>query len=179
MTTSPHLYLILLGADWASLPAITRALHSPVPVAEFTGKADISRGTNGLARMIASLLGLPEAGQSVETRVKVSRVGDDELLERWYAGQRFATLQMAEDGLLVERFGPFVLRFKLIGHERGIDFEQKQVSVWGLPLADWGAPQVRASERADGDTHCFDVEMRLPGVGRVIAYQGQLKMSAA
>jgi hypothetical protein len=176
MADDAPLYARLLGPDWLLLPAITRALHQPEPEALFEGRADIRRGSNLLARLMASLLGLPEAGSAVETLVKVSRTDDGgELLERWYGHRHFATWQGARDGLLIERFGPFELRFRLSGHEAGIDFHQIGVSLWGLGLPRALAPQVRASERADGDVHCFDVSLSLPGVGLIVAYKGRLE----
>jgi hypothetical protein len=179
MADEAPLYARLLGPDWLLLPAITRALHQPEPAALFEGRADIRRGTNPLARLIAALLGLPEAGPDIEAMVKVSRTEDGgELLERWYGHRHFATWQGERDGRLIERFGPFELRFRLSGHETGIDFNQMGVSLWGLDLPRVLAPQVRASERADGDVHCFDVAMSLPGVGLIVAYQGRLERAS-
>lgn len=184
MADDKHLYEELLGPSWAVLPAITRALHSPAPRSGFSGRADIRRGDNALARWMAGILGLPEAGADVPARVEVSRVqdrvqgrkqGNGELLERWYDGRHFATLQYARAGLLCERFGPFTLKFQLSANERGIDFHRAGVAVWGVPLPGFLSPRVTASERADGDVHRFDVRLDLPLVGLIIAYRGTLQ----
>ena len=108
-------------------------------------------------------------------RVSVNRSGSGELLERWYAGRRFATLQRAAGGLLVEDFGPFCLSFRLIGGADGIRFHQTGVRLWGLALPGWMAPRVEASERAAGDAHHFDVHLTLPGLGTIIRYSGRLR----
>ena len=178
------LYREVLGAAWDRLPAVTRALHSPDPVVVFKGEATISRGTNVLARGLADRLGLPPAGKHV-AQVTVSRPEPGaEHIERCYGPARLTTHQFLLDKghklYLGERFGPFLLCFDLSGHEKGIDFALRQVRLWGLTLPRGCAPQVQASERADqsptGDgVHIFDVEVRLPGLGRLIAYQGRLE----
>lgn len=180
MADDKHLYEELLGPSWAELPAITRALHSPAPRSGFSGRAEIRRGNNAVARWMAGMLGLPEADADVPARVEVSRTegrkhGNGELLERWYDGRHFATLQYAGAGLLCERFGPFTLKFRLSASESGIDFHRAGVAVWGVPLPDCLAPRVTASERAEGEVHRFDVRLDLPNVGLVIAYRGRLE----
>lgn len=184
MADDKHLYEDLLGPSWAALPAITRALHSPAPRSGFSGRADIRRGGNAVARWMAGMLGLPEAGADVPARVEVSRtVGrrgsrkqdNGELLERWYDGRHFATLQYARAGLLCERFGPFTLKFRLSASENGIDFHRAGVALWGVPLPGVLAPRVTASERAEGEVHRFDVRLDLPFVGLIIAYRGRLE----
>lgn len=180
MVDDKHLYEELLGPSWAVLPAITRALHSPAPRSGFSGRAEIRRGDNAVARWMAGMLGLPEAGADVPARVEVSRTGGrtgstSELLERWYDGRHFATLQYAGAGLLCERFGPFTLKFQLSANENGIDFRRAGVALWGVPLPGLLAPRVTASERAEGEVHLFDVRLDLPVVGLVIAYRGRLE----
>lgn len=180
MADDEHLYEVLLGPSWAVLPAITRALHSPAPRSGFAGRAEIRRGDNAVAAWMAGMLGLPEAGADVPARVEVSRTrdraqGSGELLERWYDGRHFATLQYARAGLLCERFGPFTLKFRLSASESGIDFHRAGVAVWGVPLPGFLAPRVTATERADGEVHRFDVRLDLPIVGLIIAYRGRLE----
>ena len=175
MTDTAHLYQTLLGADWDALPAVTRALHAPAPDVRFDGTADIVRGESPAAWLTGLILRLPAAGKAVPARVSVNRSGSGELLERWDAGRRFATLQRAAGGLLVEDFGPFCLSFRLIGGADGIRFHQTGVRLWGLALPGWMAPRVEASERAAGDAHHFDVHLTLPGLGTIIRYSGRLR----
>ncbi|WP_417481166.1 DUF4166 domain-containing protein [Maricaulis sp.] len=180
MLTDRPLYQRLLGAGWGSLPPVTRALHAPDPVALFEGRADISRGSHPLARLAAGLLRLPQAGIGVPARIMVSRAGEGELLERWYQGRRFATVQGERAGLLHERFGPLRLGFRLTASPEGIDFHQQRVALWFIPLPSWLAPRVQARERFEPgvngaeDAHLFDVRLTLPGIGLVIAYRGRL-----
>lgn len=170
-----HLYEQILGVSWAELPESTRFLHSPAPVCELCGHADIQRGGNALAELLASTLGLPLAGTAVPTRVRVTARDGGELLERWYAGQRFATWQWVKDSLLLEQFGPFTLAFALTGSEAGIAFQLYRVRLWGMPLPKGLRPHITASERSKSGAHLFDVELRLPLVGRIVRYAGSLR----
>lgn len=170
-----HLYEQILGDGWTELPGSTRFLHSPAPVCELSGDADVERGENVFAKLLASVLGLPAAGTALPTRVRVTAKDDGELLERWYAGQRFATWQWAKHRLLLEQFGPFTLSFALAGSSRGIDFQLRRVQLWGLPLHERLRPHINASERSKNGAHQFDVELRLPLIGRIVRYAGSLR----
>ena len=175
MTADLHLYERLLGASWARLPDVTRALHAPDGAVLFEGEADIDRGRSFMARLCTAALRLPAAGRSVSARVKTTREDDGELLERWFAGRRFATLQGADEGRLVERFGPFRLSFRIEGGEAGIVFHQTGVTVWGIPIPRALAPRVEACEQADAETHIFDVRLSMPGIGEIVRYRGRLR----
>tara|TARA_R110000868_G_scaffold235373_2_gene489297 strand:+ start:13943 stop:14482 length:540 start_codon:yes stop_codon:yes gene_type:complete len=176
MTADAPLYQRLVGdAAWAQLPAVTRALHTPDPSVLFEGEAEIARGSHPMARLAAAMLRLPASGSAVPARVKVSLQDEGELLERWYGGRRFATVQGERNGQLYERFGPFRLSFRLTGGPEGVDFHQEGVALWFLPLPAALAPRVEARERADGEVHVFNVRLSLPGIGLVIAYRGRLR----
>ncbi|WP_143742991.1 DUF4166 domain-containing protein [Maricaulis sp. W15] len=170
-----HLYQALLGRDWDSLPAVTRLLHAPDPAILLEGHVDIERGGNPVAHLVAMLLGLPRAGAGQPALVRVSRDGDGELLERWYDGRHFATWQGREAGLLVERFGPFRLSFALAMDAGVLRFRQRDVALWGIALPQVLAPTIVASERGDVQSHRFDVMLRLPLLGQIIRYRGELR----
>lgn len=182
------LYARVLGAAWDDIPAITRHLHSPDPVVVFAGEVDVRRGTNSVTRALAHMMGLPPAGHHL-ARISVSRGDDgDERLERRYGETILTTRQYlitrGEKQSLGEAFGPFRLRFALQGHEAGIDFMLMSVRAWFIPLPRAFALSVKARERVgEGPKgqarHCFDVEVSLPGLGRLIAYQGWLESLSA
>ncbi|WP_291843633.1 DUF4166 domain-containing protein [Maricaulis sp.] len=173
-----HLYQALLGSAWECLPEATRQLHSPDPAVLLEGRVDIERGANPLAGLLAFGIGLPRSGIDQPALVRVSREPDGELLERWYDGRHFATWQGREAGLLVERFGPFLLRFELQMEADTLQFRQHSVACWGIELPGWLAPAIRASERGDAVSHRFDVALRLPLLGQIIRYQGEVRLAA-
>ena len=170
-----HLYQALLGPDWASLAPITRHLHSPDPMVLLEGRVDIVRGANPIAAMIAGILGLPRAGQQQSALVKVSVKDSGELLERWYDGRHFATYQDRSGCNLTERFGSFALQFVLRVEAGSLHFDPAGVKLWGVGLPNSVAPAIAATERAQAETHIFDVSLSLPLVGLIIHYRGELK----
>lgn len=172
-----HLYQALLGSDWAILAPVTRHLHSPDPTVLLEGRVDIVRGTNPLAAMVAGLLGLPRAGRQQSALVKVSAMGSGELLERWYGGRHFATFQDRSGPCLAERFGPFELRFTLRVEDGVLNFDPAGVKLWGVGLPRPVSPTIDATERADADTHIFDVSLSLPLIGLIIHYRGGLAVA--
>ncbi|WP_019960275.1 DUF4166 domain-containing protein [Woodsholea maritima] len=182
------LYAQVLGAAWEDIPAITRHLHSPDPIVTFAGEVEVRRGTSPLTRILAQTMGLPQAGHH-RARITVSRGDDgDEILERRYGETILTTRQYlitrGKKQFLGEAFGPFRLRFDLCGHGAGIDFMLSSVKAWSIPLPRAMALSVKASERVgegqEGQArHCFDVEVSLPGLGRLIAYQGWLESLSA
>ncbi|WP_323760867.1 DUF4166 domain-containing protein [Maricaulis sp.] len=172
-----HLYQALLGPDWAALAPVTRHLHSPDPTVLLEGRVDIVRGRNPLARLIATLLGLPRSGPQQSALVKVSAVESGELLERWYGGRHFATLKGRSGPYLTERFGPFELRFALRVEAGILRFDPSGVRLWGLSLPSTVSPSVTATEGAVSDAHVFDVSLRLPLIGLVVHYRGKLAVA--
>ncbi|WP_203291028.1 DUF4166 domain-containing protein [Maricaulis parjimensis] len=175
MTDTARLYQELLGEAWSTLPATTRALHSPEPDAVFEGEADIERGESPAAWWLGMALRLPAAGEAVPARVRVTRDGSGEWLERWYGGRRFATFQDRSGAALAEDFGPFRLFFQISGDPEGLCFHQQRVTLWGWPLPKMLAPRVEASERTAAGHHLFDVRLSLPGFGTIIHYRGKLR----
>src|SRR5262249_40026359 len=81
------------------------------------------------------------------------------------------------DGGLLERFGWLELRLRLTAAEGTLRYEPAGAALrlgrWRLPLPAALAPTVRAVEApgADGATR-VNVEVALPGVGLLIAYDG-------
>jgi hypothetical protein len=131
-----------------------------------------------VARIVASWLGLPGAGDAVPARVTVSREGDAEILTRDYGGEIFESWQGYIDTpsgpRLVERVGPIATRLRLEGSTEGLTLHAEAAHWRGVPLPGWLTPRAQASERADGDVHVFDVAVSLPLIGQIIAYTGRL-----
>jgi hypothetical protein len=110
------LYARVLGAAFDALPAPIRAMHDGVAAGE--GRARVERGRGPLARLIAGLLGFPEAGDDVPVRVEFTVANGAETWTRRFAGRRFASVQRAgqgrDAGLILERFGPLEFLLALV-----------------------------------------------------------------
>ena len=86
---APALFERALGGDWLALPASIRRLHSVRDLESFCGRAQVTRGTGFLARLAAWLFNFPPAGEDIALTVTKTRVGEDEIWERNFAGRIF------------------------------------------------------------------------------------------
>jgi len=173
------LYPWLLGDAFARLPQAVQRLHLAGPTAVAAGHGTVTLGTGRIARLLAWLLGVPAAGVDRPLRVTVTRsASGGETLCRRYPDATLTTTQhpagSAGSGLLAERFGPVALVIRLEARAHGLTFMLRRATLFGLPLPRFLAPTVQARETADDGVYRFFVRVDLPGLGRLIQYQGSL-----
>lgn len=175
------LYHWLLGDAAMGLPQVIYRMHATAPRVVALGSGTVTRGSNPVTRYLADRLRMPAAGADRPLTVVFERTADGESIARSYPDATLVTHQSAGgpagSRLLAERFGPFALSILLSADGRGIDFALIGVRWRGvrLPRAAW--PRLHASERADRDTYRFHVRIDLPLVGRLIEYQGALRIA--
>lgn len=82
-------------------------------------------------------------------------------------------------GTIIERFGPLEFGLRVDTHAKGLDLHLVSMTALGfLPIPRPLWPAITASERVvDGRFH-FDVGISLPGVGRLVRYNGWLERDA-
>lgn len=178
------LYRRLLGTAFDKLPKPIRDMHETGPGMTARGEADVERGTGLLARGIGWLFGFPGAGQGVPLSVRFDVDGDSEVWTRTFGDRSFSSRQEEGRGrmerLLVERFGPFAFGLALVTTGDGatgggrLRLVVRRWSVLGLPLPRRFAPYGEAFEAAEDGKFVFDVDIRLPLVGRIVRYRGML-----
>lgn len=174
------LFARALGAEaFAALPRPLRAAHAPGGHWHaLAGEAVVEGAAGGMpARLIAALFRLPRPGRAIPVRVTMEATpGGGERWVRDFAGRRFATtLRLHPAGGLLERFGPFRVRLELRGDAQGLEMVIRGWSLGPLPLPARLAPAARAREDTDADGRFrFDVELTLPGLGRLVRYRGWL-----
>ena len=175
--TTP-LYTALLGDDYEALPPLIRRMHAVEDRVEARGFADITRGASPLARLAATVLGLPPAGRAVPAHVTFARAEGSERLVRRYGDAVLETRQAAgrgrDAGFLVEGFGPVTLIIRLHGGPGGLSFELVRARLFGLPLPTLLRPRLAASETVEDGWYRFSVDIALPLLGRLIHYEGRL-----
>ena len=192
MTTASNaaLYPGLLGAAWNGLDERVRRMHG-LDRAEGAGVFRIQRGHGILARLMASLLGFPRAGEAVPTRLVVRSqpyrgttceiwqrtFGQHELVSRQYAGR---------DGLLAECFGCLELRLRLQAVGGALCFlpAGSALALCGLRIRLPGrmSPKVEgrvAAAPGAGDRLEVSVSVDAPLAGLLLAYDGYLEMEEA
>ena len=169
----PPLYARVMGAAFDRLPVAVRVMHQVLRDDGADGQATVIRGTNPLARMIATILRFPPAGRH---RLHVAFAERDGI-EQWtrdFGGYRFSSRLSERNGRLVERFGPLRFHFDLPGDDEGLRMDLRRWTVVGIPLPLALAPRTEAREWADGDRFRFDVPIALPLIGLVVHYAGWL-----
>ncbi|WP_342360892.1 DUF4166 domain-containing protein [Terrarubrum flagellatum] len=172
------LYRRMLANAWDALPATIRAMHEfGADVAH--GLAEIERGSSFMARVIASLFGFPEAGDDIPVTVRFARGSAVEVWTRTFADKSFQSRQSIgvgrHEGLLRERFGPFIFGLALIVDEGRLRLVPKKWSFLGIPLPRSLTPRGDAYEEERDGKFRFNVEIRLPLIGLIVAYRGWLE----
>lgn len=173
----------ILGTAWQSLPVVLRAVHGAGPKLTISGEASITRGSGVLARILASIMRFPAAGENVPVSVTFERRGMYDKWTRDFGGQEFSSTFTAGSGryehLLCERFGPLTFGMALVPDAGRLNLVMRRWSFLGLPLPRSLMPSGDSHEYAKGDRFCFDVEIRLPLAGFVIRYRGCLRFARA
>ena len=109
-----------------------------------------------------------------------------EYWERRFGGRRYASTMRIGDqrapGLLVERFGPFTLEFRLEPREEGsvvsLGWSLTGCRLLGVRLPQRVCPRIKCIESASGERFLFDIDVAFPLIGHVIHYSGWLSADA-
>lgn len=175
------LYERVMGrAAWSRLPAAVRDVHDLFDRRVFAGEARISAGRHPLGRIVSRVMRFPPATERTTVRVTMQRNPDgSETWTREFGRHGFrSTLSRRESdppGRIRERFGPMSFQLDLPGDETGLRMPLERGQWLGIPLPRWLTPRSDTREYVDGQGRfCFDVDISLPFVGRVVRYEGWL-----
>lgn len=173
------LYPALLGAAFDTLPPQVRALHASAEPRTWAGAAEVRRGRNPLARIVARAIGFPPAADRIPVRVDFSPDGDGELWQRTFGTRRFRSHQRAGTGrnarLLVERFGPISVALALVVRGDRLCLVPRRWSMLGVPLPKALLPRGSTFETDQDGRFRFEVEIAAPLVGLIVGYRGTLE----
>lgn len=187
---TPHvsMYRKILGESYDRLPPLVRDMHEVQSRHTARGRGRVRRGSGLASRLTASLLGMPPEARDIPVETTFSLEQGAETITRNYDGALLVTKQALVPGcetdagppaLLLEKFGPVALFIRLEGTEEGITFHLQRCSLLGLSLPYFLSPRVSARERVkDGQYHYF-VRIDLPMIGRLIEYEGLLRLEKA
>jgi hypothetical protein len=175
---SASLYRRVLGDAWALLPAPIQAMHNVDHDLTAEGLAEVQRGHGFLSRMLAGLIGFPQAGKDIPVTVRFRAQEGSEQWTRTFAGRSFASTQWqgggAFDRLLCERFGPVTVGLALLIEEGRLRFVVRRWHLFGIPLPRSWAPRGDAYETVQDDRFVFHVEISHPLTGLLVRYRGWL-----
>ena len=175
------LYKYLLGSAWHELPLAIRQMHDIGREQHATGFADVDRGTNPPARLIAAIVGFPPAGRNVPVAVRFTADSGRETWTRTFGRHSFSSTQQAgrdrSDWLMVETFGPFSFALALLLEENRLVLKVRRWSFLGLPLPLALAPFGEAYEHVVDGRFNFHVEIAMPMIGLIVRYRGWLAVA--
>lgn len=174
LPASPPLYRRVMGQAFERLPVAVRDMHQPWRESWAEGAAEVTGAANALGRLVARVMGFPAPGRH---RLHVG-FAEFEGVERWtrdFGGQSFSSELSADDGCLVERFGPLRFRFDLPADDAGLTMIIRGWSAFHIPLPLFLAPGSKAREWEEDGRFQFDVPIALPLLGQVVRYRGWLK----
>jgi Domain of unknown function (DUF4166)/Saccharopine dehydrogenase NADP binding domain len=172
-----RLYPGLLGTAWQRLPAEIRAIHDGFDHA--SGRATVERGRSLLARLIVTLLGLPEASGDTPVSVRFAPVNGAETWTRTFGRKRFTTHQFAGTGkseyLLCERVGLLTFAMALVAQNDRLTLVLRRWRCLGIALPGWLLPRAVAYEAVECGKFHFHVEIGHRLVGLIVRYRGWLE----
>ncbi len=170
----PPLYARVIGDRFEALPPTVRAIHRVSGDAGARGEAQVVRGANPLARLVAAVMCFPPAGVW-PLHVAFAERDGGETWTRDFGGHRFASSMSEDRGRLVEQFGPIRFGFDLPSDGEGLEMKLRRWSLFGLPLPLALAPKIVAREWEEDGRFRFEVDVAMPLIGRVIRYAGWLR----
>ena len=171
------LYRRVLGSSYPRQSPAGQRLHDAGP-SRWTGRCRVEGGETGAARLLARLFGLPAATEDSPIVVEFASVDGGELWLRRIGARVLRSRQYLLPGRpphwIAERFGPFAFDLELRAADNRLDLFIRGMRCAGvaLPRALW--PRIDAAESEEDGRFCFDVQIGLPLVGRLVRYRGWL-----
>ncbi|KRD48033.1 hypothetical protein ASE52_11555 [Acidovorax sp. Root275] len=168
------LYQRAMGPAYLRLaPALAR-FHALSGPQRLSGHVLVDAPANWLARVLALALGAPQRAAQGPISFELDARPDAEVWTRHFPAQTMQSTLRGAAGRVVEHLGAARLTFVLHETEGRLVMQLQQLHFCGIPCPAWLCPQLVAEETGVGDALHFHVQATVPGVGRVVRYQGHL-----
>lgn len=173
------LYRQVLGAAFDTLPQQVQAIHKMENSQTWKGTAQVRRGKNLLARMIAGLVGFPKEADEIPVSVTFTLEGNAERWVRNFGGKTFTSIQSLGAGrnthLLLERFGMITIALALVIKDNRLYLIPRSWEILGIPLPRILLPTGESFEEEQQGLFRFNVAIKAPIFGLIVSYKGWLK----
>jgi hypothetical protein len=167
-------YRIILGRCFNDLNPILQRFHGEQASQSAHGFLKVTRGTGLLARILAFVMRLPEATHAVPVQLTVVRSSRHEAWTRVFGDRPLVSRQAVRGGDLCESIGRSSFLFDVQVVDGALQMTSYAFLLFGRPTGRWLAPQVTASECAADGGWDVAVDLRMPGVGRILQYSGHM-----
>ncbi len=176
LTVLRHLYRA--GYNPSMQQSSARSSFAPQTVADLPDGVVVFDGGVAYFKSDSALAVLQRLdGIDVPVEVTIEPHANHEMWQRRFGRAGFTSVLALDAGTqqLTERFGPVRCTLKIECHVHGLDMSIDAARLLGLPLPRFLTPWTRAYERLDTQGRfTFDVEIGLPGIGRLVRYRGWL-----
>lgn len=174
---SAGLFPRMLGPAWEQLPASVRRLHDGAAV-HARGTARVDGDAHWRARLVRAIAGLPPPAGMIELTLEIRAHATGESWLRRFGRRPMRTELRASArhaGALEEQLGPARLTFAFEVIDARLHWIAREVRVLGVALPMRWFRGMRASCGEERGRYAFDIDVRLPLVGRLVAYSGWLE----
>jgi hypothetical protein len=177
---SPSPFRQWIGAGVDRLPAAIRAMHDDPFERSASGTVTVTRGAHPIAALMCKLLGFPESASDRPLVVEFEPHESEEIWRRRFESSTFETRLKpwpGRAGHMRECAGPLAYGFELATGPEGPVMHFRRWWFCGIPLPAFLGPRVEARQWQEGEDYCFLVDVSGPGIGRVVAYRGRLRLN--
>lgn len=173
-----NLYEEILGNSFTNLPKQVQELHKGSGKSCWQGEASVQRGKSWLAKLVCLIIGFPKTSEKTSIKVSFDRDSSGEKWTRDFGGKCFSSIQLRGDGrnnhLIVEKFGPVRASLALVAKQDKLFLISRRWSFMGIPMPSALMPRGESFETVKNGLFNFNVEIKLPFIGLIVAYQGTL-----
>jgi Domain of unknown function (DUF4166) len=166
------LYRRVLGDRFDTLPEVLKRFHGASGKSHARGTFRVKRRSGYLHNLVATLMGMPRAGENVPVHLEVVVEDDREIWLRHFPGQTLKSVQWARGNLLMERFG--LGSFSSALEVRGSRVVYVFGRSWflGVPVPARLAPFVDGYVDAGETGWLVVVHIFAPFLGEIVHYEG-------
>ncbi|MEO3415700.1 DUF4166 domain-containing protein [Roseovarius sp. CAU 1744] len=158
-------------------PAVL-SFHAGRGTCIYSGRCDITRGRHPLVRLGLWVAGFPRDGCNLPTRVTTKTQECHSIWERDFGGHvtRSRLTCNPSRTRVIEAFGPFSLTLSLRAENGQLHISVESMRIFRLPVPTPLVPVSTTTEAEGADGRfLFDVAGRIPGIGPLIRYRGDLR----
>jgi hypothetical protein len=169
---SKSLYLRVLGPRFEELPPVLQRFHNDTGGGRARGTFRVERGPGRLRDAVATLLGLPRAGDRVAVRLRIVKEKDRERWIRYFGEQRVSTTQWDHGEVLLERNGPVSFSSELVIRGSRLMYKFRRAWLAGIPLPLGLSPYIDSYVDAGENGWRVVVHVFAPFLGEIVHYEG-------
>ncbi|NCD69895.1 DUF4166 domain-containing protein [Mucilaginibacter agri] len=172
------LYQKFLGEAYDNLSPNLKQFHQSKGRMKAQGTFKVTRGNNFMGKIFANIADLPYNSDSAEAELIVDPLSHTEIWSRRLGDKKVVSKQWLSEGLLVERFK--IVNIYLLARVTTVGdliIYDAAATIMGIAMPPFFTPTVYATGKDVGDSVLIDVEISFKPFGRIINYNGLVKVS--